>query len=711
MTISEVLKKSKIDLKGKKKDLLKPVSMYYLIFVILHCIFTLGIMPIFKNVELNDLSDILEIGVIGILFAVVYLIVFAVITIILNYGMAACVTKLKREDKIGFGTFFRLIKENGFKAFKNSIIFSLKILGYTLVMIIFSIIWNYFVVLRAQSLIALTALAILLIIVFIICLNKIILLTISDRLANYLVYDFPEESNKKIRKKAKEIAKKQQMTLINTILLNMLKILPLLVVGFLLSSNIDMFIWKPEVSTFWGYITNIESTTPMWWNVLATIFIGVVNVGVFLNIILSTSAFYENVTSENLFGEEFVLKKEKMRTFFIALGLLIVYIAVFVGTSVIYTVAYQNALKDWAENSYNNALVDEKEVEDIKIESVKTTKAGDLVIKLDNSAKALKNIYVLYDDEIDLGYNQEDLYTKPNEKMYAHFSQYNYSYTDNELIIGNDKDYQVVELKDSLLVVLDGTYKTITVKAIFYKGDDVVDVVESDVIIGNGKTYAKIQYPSTANSFLDTSSLSKKDEFDKYELYFKYTAKEDTTFETSKYLKTKLLGIVDKKAIVEIKNESKDIVHINKVNAVLSDLNNNLVEVATTSFLESYTIQSNDTIYVALDLKNDDVTSLNVDVACIEYTPYYRYATEKLKTTYTDQYYSLKTEVENTTNDTISSLEVNAVFLKDGKAVGYAEEKCYEDLKPGEKTSISLTKPQSNTYDEIKVSVVSANIY
>ena len=36
MPVREILKKSKIDLKGKKKYLLKPTIMYYLIFAILH---------------------------------------------------------------------------------------------------------------------------------------------------------------------------------------------------------------------------------------------------------------------------------------------------------------------------------------------------------------------------------------------------------------------------------------------------------------------------------------------------------------------------------------------------------------------------------------------------------------------------------------------------------------------------------------------------
>lgn len=709
MPVREILKKSKIDLKGKKKYLLKPTIMYYLIFAILQSIFTLCITTKFNDVTIYDLSSLLDLGVTTILLTVIYSIVFAVINMLLNYGMAASITALKREEEVGFITLFKAIKEHGFKALGISLIYSLKMLGYIAIIILL-----YALTLLAtfrSTMPIIIACTILLIVVGIFCLDKLILSAISARLANYLVYDFPQEKSKELMKKATEIAKKQQMTLVNTILINMLKVFPFIIVAYLLSANIDMFIWKPNIITFWGFVERIESTAPMWWNVFVSIFSGIVTVLTFLSVIVSTSAFYENATSEDLFGEEFNVKREKVKNFLIGLGLIILYIGVTLGVSFAYSAIYQDALENWINDSYNDMnkeISQSEKIEDIKIESVETTEKGDLVIKLANNAKPDSSIYVFYDDEIQVIGNEEDLYTEPNKKTYTHLSKYSSSYYSMyDLVKGNDTKYEVAQLKDNLVVILDGAYKKTGVAAVFYKNNKVVGAEQYDTMaVVNNKTYVTVDYPKT--NIFSANYL----EFDRYEIYFSDAEKEDSLHVASEYLKTKLLGIVDNKAIVELKNENKDVVYISDVYLTLEDKNNKLVDFAKTSY-ESYAIAPNDTIYVSLKLKNvnDNEMSLKANIACDEREPLFSssYVTEKLKTTYTmSKNYTLEVSVENNLNKSIGDVTVRAVFLKDNKLVGFSEGKNRSYVEPGEKLTVKLDRPLNVVYDDVKVSVVNA---
>ena len=744
MTVREILKKSKMDLKGKRKHLLKPTIIYYLIFAILYSIFVLCVSLRLQEFKVVDLESVISLGIAGIIFSVIYAILFGIANILLNYGMAACITTLKREEKISFGTIFKFVKEKGVKAFVVSLKISLKILGRCILFILptlavfalLSVIFNYI----SSTFITIVAL-VLAAGIFIYCLvsfiEKLIQLSISAVLVNYLIYDFPEKENKAIIEKAMEIAKQKGQTFFTTILLTTLMILPLSIIRSILSTNFDMLIWKPDVTTtFFGTVLSVESTAPTWWTIFVMAFSGFVTIYTFLKILTSTSAFYESLSPKNLFDENFKLEKEEKKYSFINLGLIIAYVAVILLVSIGYSTIYKNIFTmRYQEQEKNTSTTS---VDNIKIENIGVTKRGDLAIKLTNEDKDtayISTVYAIFGSGERISAEEYSLYIEPNKEMYVHISDFDLRYhsiTDEEIKnckfevnlsansyffspseIMKDK-YNVTKLEDGLLIKLNGMYSNIKADAVFYKDNKIISIVESEsgIIKGNSETYINIEYP--------IDSHYQELEFDKYDLYF-YNVKKSTDKSSSavKGLKTTLLGITtDNDAVIEVKNNSENSIYVSNVNLILKDKKNNVVDFARTT-LDSFVVVPNDSVYIAVSLNNNTqdtaLSSLKSEIVCEEgYSLLYSYAKEKLNMTYVSKD-KIEVTIENNLSDTISTTEIHAVFFKNGKVVAYTSETDYSDIAPGEKVTIKVSQPSSlkyssTGYDEVKVSIARARL-
>ena len=743
MTVRETLKKSKMDLKGKRKHLLKPTIIYYLIFAILYSIFVLCVSLRLQEFKVVDLESVISLGIASIIFSVIYAILFGIANILLNYGMAACITTLKREEKISFGSIFKFIKEKGAKAFVVSLTISLKILGRCILFILptlavfalLSVIFNY-ISSRFIIIVALVLAAGIFIYCLVSFIEKLIQLSISAVLVNYLIYDFPEKENKAIIEKAMEIAKQKGQTFFTTILLTTLMILPLSIISYILSANFDMLIWKPDVTTFWGSVLSVESTSPTWWTIFVMAFSGFVTIYTFLKILASTSAFYESLSPKNLFDEDFKLEKEEKKYSFINLGLIIAYVAVSLLVGIGYPPIYKNIFTmRYQEQEKNTSTTS---VDNIKVENIGVTKRGDLAIKLTNEDKDtayISTVYATFGSGERISAEEYSLYIEPNKEMYVHISDFDLRYhsiTDEEIKnckfevnlsansyfsspseIMKDK-YNVTELEDGLLVKLNGMYSNIKANAVFYKDNKIISIVESEsgIIKGNNETYINIEYP--------IDSHYQNLEFDKYDLYF-YNVKKSTDKSSSaiKGLKTTLLGITtDNDAVIEVKNNSENSIYVSNVNLILKDKKNNVVDFARTT-LDSFVVVPNDSVYIAVSLNNNTqdtaLSSLKSEIVCEEgYSLFSSYAEEKLNMTYVNKD-KIEVTIENNLSDTISTTEIHAVFFKNGKVVAYTSETDYSDIAPGEKVTIKVSQPfslkySSTGYDEVKVSIARAKL-
>ena len=653
------------------------------------------------------------------------LIVSFLLNILLTYGLIACITASRQDEKITFLTLFKKIRKHGFKALKTSLLIQVKILVWLLMLFVTIMICNK---LYSIPIVA----TVLPLASFLIVLYKLLELSFTSIFANFLVFDYPSKPSKKIIGKAEQITKRQSCTFTIVMLWVLISIIPLIALEVILT-NVDLLIWEPYIEYYWSIPILVESSAPTWWSILVGIIGILIGMYVLLKALITASSFYESLEPVYLFSYDFEIKKEKFSRLFGAFGLLVTFIVAILLISNGWDAAFSKLSKlryPEEEKPTVNASV-----ENIELKTVGITDDGELVVKITN-----KDEKIAYIDKVkakfktnntseELSASPSSFYIEPNKDMYVYF----YSYV---VDFENDKKYQnydlnvemedlngymfsnptiydgeitIKETSDSIIIKFDEKLKNVYTNIVFFNDGKPVKIsnntYNSTTIIDEKTTYLISNIP-TLNYFSD-----EKIEYDKYEVRLYHAQKATQSSKATKNIDTNILGLSDdNKVLVELKNNDTANIHLESVHLILSDKNNNLVDIIEMHDSD-FQILSDDTIFSFFELDSDIDNFKKLKTSFVYtlddsfFAP--NFLEEELEIKCSDKDEEIEVEIKNTFENELTSIKVNVVFYKDKKAVGFSSgTKSWTDIAPGETTIIEIEPPEDIEYDNFTADVL-----